>query len=78
MDSILESVIYRMRERSKLGIKKYGTTLDRNDLSFYDWLVHLQEELMDSILYIEKLKTHETKGLPNTDKGSSTTNSSSL
>lgn len=78
MDSILESVIYRMRERSELGLKKYGTTLDRNDLSFYDWLVHLQEELMDSILYIEKLKTHETKGLPNTDKGSSTTNSSSL
>lgn len=78
MDSILESVIYRMRERSELGIKKYGTTLDRNDLSFYDWLVHLQEELMDSILYIEKLKTHETKGLPNTDKGSSTTNTSGL
>lgn len=78
MDLILEEVIYMMRERSEVGIRKYGTTLMRDDLSHLEWLNHLQEELMDAILYIQKLKHNETKGLPNTDKGSSTTNSSSL
>lgn len=38
-----------------LVLKKYGKTLERNDLSEEDWLIHLQEELMDASLYIEKL-----------------------
>jgi hypothetical protein len=78
MDSILEEVIYKMRERSEIGIKKYGTTLDREDLSHLDWLNHLQEELMDAILYIQKLKHNETKRLSNENKGGSTKNPSSL
>lgn len=78
MDKILEEVIYRMRERSEVGIKKYGTTLNREDLSHLDWLNHLQEELMDSILYIQKLKHNEIKKLPNTNKGSSDKHSASL
>ena len=55
-DSIVESVINKYRERSKKGIETYGTTLDRNDLSRLEWLNHLQEELMDAVNYIEKLK----------------------
>lgn len=55
-DSIVESVIERFRDRSEVGIKKYNTTLDRNDLSALEWLQHLQEEIMDACLYIEKLK----------------------
>jgi hypothetical protein len=39
-----------------MGIKKYGTTLENNTLSLMEWLNHLQEELMDATLYIEKLK----------------------
>lgn len=35
---------------------KYGQTLDRNDLSLLDWINHAQEELMDGILYLEKIK----------------------
>ena len=54
-DSIVESLIQKYKERSEVGIKKYGTTLDRNDLNTLDWLKHLQEELMDASLYIEKL-----------------------
>jgi hypothetical protein len=72
MDNILEAVIYRMRERSELGIKKYGTTLDRNDLSHLEWLNHLQEELMDAILYLQKIKLNETARISNTNQGSST------
>lgn len=56
MDSIVLSVIEKFKQRSEVGQKKYGTTLDRTDLSFLDWVNHMQEELMDAILYLEKLK----------------------
>lgn len=58
-DTILQSVMRKLKTRSEAGQKKYGTTMDRKDLSFDEWLNHLQEELMDAIQYIEKLK-HET------------------
>ena len=54
-DSIIKKVIDKIASRSKVGIKKYGTTLDRDDLSTKEWLQHLQEELMDACGYIEKL-----------------------
>jgi len=57
MDSIVQAVIRKFQERSELGQKKYGTTLDRTDLKPLDWIQHAQEELMDGILYLEKLKT---------------------
>jgi hypothetical protein len=55
-DPIVLKVLSKYYERSQLGIHKYGRTLDRDDLSLTDWLNHLQEELMDATLYIEKLK----------------------
>jgi len=55
-DSIVQAVIRKFQERSELGIKKYGVTLDRTDLKPLDWIQHAQEELMDGILYLEKLK----------------------
>jgi hypothetical protein len=55
-DPIVDRVINKFHERSQAGIKKYGTMLTRDDLSTLDWLNHLQEELMDATLYIEKLK----------------------
>ena len=60
-DPILLRVLAKYYERSETGIKKYGRTLDRDDLSFLDWLTHLQEELMDATLYIEKLKQELNK-----------------
>jgi len=56
-DSIVESVVNQFKQRSQVGINKYGVTLDRDDLSTLEWLKHLQEELMDATLYIEKLKS---------------------
>ena len=55
-DSIVNSIILKFISRSNLGIEKYGTTLDRNDLNTNDWIQHVQEELMDAILCLEKLK----------------------
>jgi len=54
-DRIVESVVEKFRSRSEVGIRKYGTTLADNNTD--DFLIHLQEELMDAILYIEKLKS---------------------
>jgi hypothetical protein len=58
-DSIVESVIKKYSERSQRGIDKYGTTMDREDLSTLDWLRHAQEEAMDLSLYLEKLIVKE-------------------
>ena len=55
-DKFVQSVKEKFEQRSQTGIKKYNTTLEREDLDFLDWLNHLQEELMDATLYIEKLK----------------------
>jgi len=55
-DSIVNSVISEFISRSNVGLEKYGTTLDREDLSLLDWVQHAQEELMDGILYLEKIK----------------------
>lgn len=55
-DPIVEDVIKTMRARSRDGILKYGTTLYDSPDGFYNFLNHLQEELMDATLYIEKLK----------------------
>ena len=55
-DKIVESVLIKFKQRSEAGIEKYGATLDRDDLSGLQWLNHLQEELMDATLYIERYK----------------------
>ena len=39
------------------GMIKYGVNTERKDLSTLEWLQHLQEELMDAAVYIEKLKS---------------------
>ena len=54
-DPIVTDVINKFRQRSADGIIKYGTTLARTDLDLIDWLKHLQEELMDANLYIQRV-----------------------
>ena len=55
-DTIVSSIVQKFLQRSDVGKKKYGVTLDREDLSTLDWITHAQEEMMDGILYLEKLK----------------------
>ena len=56
MSKIEKRVIDKINQRAEIGKQKYGVTMERTDLSTYDWLNHLQEELLDAIIYIEKLK----------------------
>ena len=58
-DLIVQRVLSKIKGRSKEGVKKYGTTLYDSPDGFYLFLNHLQEELMDAILYIEKIKTQK-------------------
>ena len=55
-DSYVQIVKAKFEARSQRGIEKYNTTLEREDLNLQEWLNHLQEELMDATLYIERLK----------------------
>lgn len=54
-DPIVKQVVDSFQERSKVGIEKYGTTLEENNTD--DFYQHLSEELMDSLLYLQKLKS---------------------
>lgn len=55
-DKITEAVVAELRTRAEKGRQKYGTTMERDDLTLMQWLQHLQEELMDAAVYVEKLK----------------------
>lgn len=67
-DKIVLRVLARFNERSQVGIRKYNTTLERNDLSTLEWLTHAQEEAMDFVLYLERLKD-EYKAKQKTGQG---------
>ena len=55
-DSVVQSVINKFKQRSEVGIKKYGTTLERDDLTTLNWIEEAQAEAMDFCLYLERLK----------------------
>jgi hypothetical protein len=71
MSRIEEQVIDFLRSRAETGKKKYGVTMERDDLSFLEWIQHLQEELLDAAVYAEKLK-EEVKGYEKSTQGSKT------
>jgi len=54
-DPIVEAVREKLKQRSDVGIKKYGTTLEQNNKDNY--LNHIQQELMDACNYLEKEMT---------------------
>lgn len=54
-DPIIESIRDKFLIRSAVGLNKYGVGLNREDLTEEEWLIHLQEELMDATGYIEVL-----------------------
>lgn len=57
------ALIDLLRQRDAAGLKKYGTTLDRTDLSLADWLQHMTEELLDGAGYaLAALRTLNEQG----------------
>jgi hypothetical protein len=56
IDKNVENVREMLYNRMQTGYKKYGVTTERTDIDFLGWLQHLQEELLDAAVYIERLK----------------------
>lgn len=55
-DPVVERVVDKFISRSDVGYKKYGVTLEQDQSRIFEWLNHLQEELMDAVLYLQKAK----------------------
>jgi hypothetical protein len=55
-DSIVQAINNKLVARAEVGFNKYGATMDRDDLSVIEWLDHAVEEMLDQVLYMEKLK----------------------
>jgi len=65
MSKIEDEVCRKIQQRSEFGLTKYGVSLERKDLTKLEWLIHLQEELMDAAGYLEVLikleKSNDTR-----------------
>ena len=59
MSAIEDAVIIKIAKRSVAGLNKYGTTMERQDLTRMEWLIHAQEEAMDLCVYLERLIMEE-------------------
>jgi hypothetical protein len=55
-DPVVERVVDKFVDRSDVGFKKYGVTLEDDPSDMLAWLNHLQEEMMDAVLYLQKAK----------------------
>lgn len=55
MSKIEDEVCRKIQDRAEFGLKKYGVSLERDDLSELEWLIHAQEEAMDLAGYLEVL-----------------------
>ena len=51
------AVCAKILQRAEVGKNKYGVTMEREDLSPVEWMTHLQEELMDATVYLQRLIT---------------------
>lgn len=58
-DANVEANRKMLLERSQVGLKKYGTTTERTDLTKSQWLQHLIEELLDAANYAQRIKSIE-------------------
>lgn len=65
-DPVVERVVDKFVSRSDVGYEKYGVTLNDDKSNIFQWINHLQEELMDAVLYLQKLKEESTEELQQT------------
>lgn len=72
MSNLLNQLISEFQNREERGFKKYGTTMDRTDLSFNEWLQHFKEELLDGLVYLQKIQNlYDTQRLPDYQEANS-------
>lgn len=54
MSNTLADVIADLQAREARGVAKYGTTVDRTDLTLREWLNHAYEECLDQAVYLKR------------------------
>ena len=60
--SMIENIVaFKVLQRAEAGLNKYGTTMERSDLTKLEWLTHAQEEAMDLVVYLERLIQDEER-----------------
>jgi hypothetical protein len=65
MSKLLDQLISEFENREQRGLRKYGTSMDRTDLSFDEWLQHFKEELLDGLVYLQKIQNlYDTQRFP--------------
>jgi hypothetical protein len=55
-DSIVEAVMHKMATRSNEGMKKYGVSMEREDITTAGWIDNAIEEALDLAVYLERIK----------------------
>ena len=54
-------VCYDIAKRQELGLKKYGVSLEENNLKTREWLQHAYEEALDLACYLKRLIVESEK-----------------
>lgn len=67
-ESTTEKLVAQLRARHAKGLAKYGTTVDRTDLTPTQWVQHMREELMDGLAYLERIQDHFETQPPTTHR----------
>ena len=62
LDEVNNEVLKKICLRAEAGLKNYGVTMDRQDLGLLNWLQHLQEEMLDACVYIQKILMEHERG----------------
>lgn len=50
-------VCQEIARRQQLGIKKYGITVESNNLTLMEWVRHAKEEALDMAIYLAKIES---------------------
>lgn len=60
MSRVEDKVCRLIQDRADMGLKKYGVTVDRTDLTEIQWLQHALEEALDMAVYLQRLIDEKT------------------
>lgn len=62
-DANVEAVVAKIQHRADVGMLKYGVSTEREDIDLVGWLTHLQEELMDAAIYVQRILKETNENL---------------
>ena len=64
-NDVLREVNELLELQTAKGLAKYGTTVNADDYSLEQWIDHVREEIMDTLVYLTVIK-HKLKSVEGT------------